>query len=114
MAGYFERIASGTFFAASPTTFGERIKRARQDIARFRNEFVVALADQVFIVYATPGGKTENFCKKVLGWGKPFLTFNSPGNAALLASGARPYTGLEALTLYPPSPQPSPARGEGV
>jgi hypothetical protein len=98
MAGYFERVASGTFFAAFPTTLGERIKRARQDIVRFRNEFVAALADQVFVVYATPGGKTENFCKKVLGWGKPFLTFNSPGNAALLASGAQPSTNLDVFT----------------
>jgi predicted Rossmann fold nucleotide-binding protein DprA/Smf involved in DNA uptake len=92
---YAGPISDGRLLMLSP--FGERIKRARQDIARFRNEFVAALADQVFIVYATPGGKTESFCKKVLGWGKPLLTFNSPSNAALLASGARPYTGLDAF-----------------
>jgi hypothetical protein len=74
------------------------VKRARQDIALFHNEFVGALADQVFVVYAAPGGKTESFCKKALGWGKPLLTFSSPENASLIASGARPYTGLEALT----------------
>ena len=76
--------------------FGERIKRARQDIARSRNEFVAALADHVFVAYAAPGGKTESFCKKVLGWAKPLLTFNDPINAALLSSGAQSYTGLEA------------------
>lgn len=90
---YAEPISKGRLLMVSP--FGERIKRARQDIARFRNEFVAALADRVFVVYAAPGGKTESFCKKVLGWGKPLLTFNNPGNAALLASGARPYTGLK-------------------
>ena len=77
--------------------FGERIKRAREDIARFRNEFVAALADQVFVAYAAPGGKTESFCEKVLGWGKPLLTFDDTINAALLSSGARPYAGINAF-----------------
>jgi hypothetical protein len=79
--------------------FGERIKRARQDIARLRNEFVAALANQVFVAYAAPGGKTEAFCQKVLGWHKPLLTFKSPSNFSLLASGAQPYTGLKAFNL---------------
>ena len=77
--------------------FGERIKRARQDIARYRNKFVAALADQVFVAYAAPGGKTETFCQKVLGWDKPLLTFKNPSNSSLLASGAQPYTGLKAF-----------------
>jgi hypothetical protein len=71
--------------------FGERIRRATQEIARFRNEVVAALADRVFIAHAAPGSKTESFCQKVLGWEKPVLTFDSPSNAALLASGVRPY-----------------------
>ncbi len=75
--------------------FGQRIKRARQDIARIRNEFVGALADRIFVAYAAPGGKTESFCQKVLGWGKPLFSFKSPSNAALLATGARPYTTLK-------------------
>ncbi len=93
---YADPISDGRLLMLSP--FGEKVKRARQDIARFRNEFVAALADQVFVVYAAPGGKIESFCKKVLGWGKPLLTFNSPDNASLIVSGARPYTGLGALT----------------
>jgi len=94
---YAEPISEGRLLMLSP--FGEKVKRARQDIARFRNEFAAALADQVFVVYAAPEGKTESFCKKVLGWGKPLLTFNSPSNAALLASGARAYTSLDAPTI---------------
>lgn len=93
---YAEPLSAGRLLMLSP--FGERIKRARQDVARFRNEFVAALAGQVFVAYAAPGGKTESFCQKVLGWGKPLLTFNSPNNAALLAFGARPYTSLDAFT----------------
>ena len=69
-------ISDGRLLMVSP--FGERIKRARQGIARLRNEFVAALADQVFVAYAAPGGKTEAFCQKVLGWVKPLLTFKSP------------------------------------
>jgi predicted Rossmann fold nucleotide-binding protein DprA/Smf involved in DNA uptake len=91
---YAGPISDGRLLMVSP--FGERIKRARQDIARSRNEFVAALADHVFVAYAAPGGKTESFCKKVLGWAKPLLTFNDPINAALLSSGAQSYTGLEA------------------
>jgi len=93
---YAEPISEGRLLMLSP--FGEKVKRARQDIARFRNEFVGALANQVFVVYAAPGGKIEIFCKKVLGWGKPLLTFNSPDNASLIASGARPLTTLDAFT----------------
>jgi predicted Rossmann fold nucleotide-binding protein DprA/Smf involved in DNA uptake len=92
---YAKPISEGRLLMLSP--FGERVKRARQDIARFRNEFVAALADQVFVVYAAPGGKIESFCKKVLGWGKPLLTFNGPDNASLIASGARPLTTLDAF-----------------
>jgi predicted Rossmann fold nucleotide-binding protein DprA/Smf involved in DNA uptake len=93
---YADPISDSRLLMLSP--FGERVKRARQDIALFRNEFVAALADQVFVVYATPEGKVESFCEKVLGWRKPLLTFNSPSNAALLASGARPVDSLENVT----------------
>jgi hypothetical protein len=92
---YARPISDGYLLILSP--FGERIKRAKQDIARSRNEFVAALADRVFVAYAAPGGKTEAFCQKVLGWDKPLLTFKSPSNSSLLASGAQPYTGLKAF-----------------
>jgi predicted Rossmann fold nucleotide-binding protein DprA/Smf involved in DNA uptake len=92
---YMGSLSDGRLLMMSP--FGERIKRARQDIARFRNEFVASLADQVFVAYAAPGGKIETFCKKVLGWSKPLLTFDSPSNSSLLAFGAQPYTGLKAF-----------------
>ncbi len=92
---YAGPISDGRLLMVSP--FGERIKRARQDIARLRNEFVAALADQVFVAYAARGGKTEAFCQKVLGWDKPLLTFKSPSNSSLLAPGAQPYTGLKAF-----------------
>ena len=88
-------LSKGRLLMLSP--FGEKIKRADEDTSRIRNEFVAALASRVFVAHAAPGGKIENFCKKVLGWGKSLLTFNCPENAPLIASGARPYTGIEAL-----------------
>jgi len=94
---YAAPISDGRLLMVSP--FGERIKRARQDIARFRNEFAAALADMVFVIHAAPGGKTESFCQKVREWGKTLLTFDSPSNSALLASGARPYAGLDAINV---------------
>ena len=92
---YAGPISEGRLLMLSP--FGEKVKRARQDIARFRNEFAAALAEQVFVVYAAPGGKIEAFSKKILGWGKSLLTFNCPENASLIASGACPYTGIDAV-----------------
>jgi len=88
-------LSKGRLLMLSP--FGEKIKRADKDTARIRNEFVAALASDIFIAHAAPGGKTEIFCRKVLGWGKSLLTFYCPENAPLIASGAQPYTGIEAL-----------------
>ncbi|MBM4331234.1 MAG: hypothetical protein FJ117_08445 [Deltaproteobacteria bacterium] len=77
--------------------FGEKIKRADEDTVRFRNEFVAALAERVFVAHAASGGKTESFCRKVLGWGKPLLTFDDPGNIMLLSLGARPFSSLNGI-----------------
>lgn len=46
----------------------------------------------MFIAHAAPGGKTEAFARKVLEWGKPLLTLESPANANLLALGAQAVT----------------------
>ena len=81
-------LAEGRLLILSP--FGEGIRRPTSETARIRNEFVAALADEVFVSHAAPGGKTEVFCRKVLSWGKPLLTFDSPENAPLLAAGVRP------------------------
>ena len=54
-----------------------------------RNDLVAALAHQVFIAHAAPGGKTEAFAEKLAAAGKPLLTLDSPANANLLGLGAR-------------------------
>ena len=47
------------------------------------------LAQRVVVAYASPGGKLETLCRRLLANGKPVLTFDSPYNAGLLASGAQ-------------------------
>ncbi len=80
-------IAEKRLLMVSP--FDERVGRASQETAQIHNEFVAALANQVFVAYASPGGKTEALCRKIIEWRKPLLMFDSPENASHLARGAR-------------------------
>lgn len=83
-----EPLENGRLLFLSP--FDDKQRRATQANAMARNRFVAALADAVFIAYAAPGGKTEDFCRKVLAWGKRVLTFDSPENAQLIPLGVTP------------------------
>jgi len=55
-----------------------------------RNYFVAALANQIFVAHAEPGGKTEQFCYDILKWRKPVFTLPGNANSRLLAMGAKP------------------------
>ena len=92
---YANALSKGRLLMLSP--FGEKTKRADEQTARVRNEFVAALADRVFVAHAAPGGKTEKFCRKVIGWRKALLTFKDPSNIALLNLGALPFSGLDDI-----------------
>jgi len=81
-------LTEGRLLLLSP--FAEKMRRATVDLARKRNEIVAALADEVFVAHAAPGGKTEHFCHDVLSWSNPLLTLESDENAGLIARGARP------------------------
>ena len=89
-------LAQGRLLLLSP--FDRKHHRITARLAVLRNEFVAALAGRVFIAHAAPGGKTETFCRIVLTWKKPLLTFKGPENAILLALEARPYEGAASLT----------------
>ena len=69
-----------------------RSHRHRSDInmALSRNRFVAAMADRILVVHAAPGGKTEGFCREILGWKKPLFTLASNLNQNLMALGAQP------------------------
>ena len=81
-------LAENRLLILSP--FGVKPRRVTADLAEKRNEFVATLADEVFVVHATRGSKTERFCHDVLTWGKPLLTLGGDDNAHLLTLGARP------------------------
>ena len=81
-------LAEGRLLLLSP--FAEKLHRVTTDLAQRRNEFVAALAGEVFVAHAAPGSKTGRFCRDVLAWGKPLLTLDSEENVHLLALGAKP------------------------
>ncbi len=70
--------------------FKDNQRRATAEMAAYRNLFAAALADSIFVAYARPGGKTEQFCREVVGWRKPVYTVESDSNANLIDLGAQP------------------------
>jgi predicted Rossmann fold nucleotide-binding protein DprA/Smf involved in DNA uptake len=78
-------LEQGRLLFLTPFTTEER--RPTTNRAQERNVLVAALADIVFITHATPGGKTEKFCKNILAWKKPVLTLDSHENAHLFSLG---------------------------
>lgn len=86
-AEHREALEKGRLLFLSPFVGNQR--RSTAEMAVYRNRFVAALASRVFVAYAEPGGKTEQFCREVIGWGKPLYTLDSAANANLRAMGAR-------------------------
>jgi predicted Rossmann fold nucleotide-binding protein DprA/Smf involved in DNA uptake len=86
-------LADGRLLLLSP--FARTVRRGDKRTALDRNRFVAALADRIFVAYADPQGKTEGFCREVLAWGKPVLTFDSAENANILGLGARSVADIE-------------------
>ena len=81
-------IGKGRVLVLSP--FEGQIKRPTAQISKRRNQFVGAVAAAVFVAYAEPGGKTEEFCKEILNAGKPLYTFESTYNGTIIEKGAFP------------------------
>ena len=51
--------------------FSATQRRMTEETALTRNLVVAALAETVLVVHATPGNKTEAFCRELARWGKP-------------------------------------------
>jgi len=64
-----EALEAGRLLLLSP--FEKRPRRADTRVARQRNEFVAALADEVLIIHATPGGQIERISELVDRWRIP-------------------------------------------
>ena len=80
-------LEEGRLLVLSP--FAGTQQRATVETALFRNRIVAALAERIFVAYAEPQGKTEQFCREVLAWGKPVYTLESDANTNLLALGVK-------------------------
>ncbi|OGL44944.1 MAG: hypothetical protein A2W05_06425 [Candidatus Schekmanbacteria bacterium RBG_16_38_10] len=82
-------LDEGGLLLLSP--FTEKVKRISSERALERNRFIAALADKIFIPYAAPNSKTEQFCHDLIRWNKPIYTNNSEANKNLLALGIQPF-----------------------
>ena len=80
-------MSEGRLLILSP--FGRSQHRPTAALAAQRNDFVAALATDILIPYAAPGGKTESLARKHATTGKVILTLDSAANANLIALGAR-------------------------
>ena len=78
--------------------FPATARRPTAKLAVQRNEFVAALATQVFIAHAAPGSKTEAFARKLARSGKPLLTLDSLANANLVDMGTE--VRIQAFPLH--------------
>jgi predicted Rossmann fold nucleotide-binding protein DprA/Smf involved in DNA uptake len=84
---YREALESGRLLLLSP--FSDK-RRPSTDMAVYRNRLVAAIADEVFVAYAEPGGKLQKFCKELMQWGKRIYTFSGRPNRELISLGATP------------------------
>lgn len=78
--------------------FPDNRHRSDSEMALYRNRFVAALADRILVTYAAPGGKTEQFCREILSWGKPLYTLPD-ANKNLNDLGAKAITADEGFCL---------------
>jgi len=87
---YKKPLTDGRMLLISP--FIEKPRRPSTKTTLYRNRLVAALADQVFVAYAEPSGKTESLCSEVVSWRKPLYTLESEHNANTIDLGAKPVT----------------------
>ena len=72
-------VAGGRMLILSP--FTAKVNRVTTDLARRRNEFVAALADEAYIAHASPGGQLEQLAKRLETWNVPSIpTVNHPAS----------------------------------
>ena len=60
------------------SAFPETETRITTDLARHRNEFVAALADEAWFAHITPGGQSEHLMHRLTAWRVRFSTLEKP------------------------------------
>ena len=71
------------------SSFASSQRRPTAALAAQRNDLVAALATELLIPYAAPGGKTESLAREQAAAERVIWTLDSPTNTNLLALGAR-------------------------
>ena len=94
-AAYGKPLEEGRLLLLSP--FPQKDRRVTVALSLARNRFVAVLASDIFVAHAAPGGKTEQFCRDVLSWGKQLRTHRVDINANLIAFGVQPVNDSDNL-----------------
>lgn len=87
-------IEAGRVLVVSP--FDNPARRVTKALAWERNRFTAALAVEVMVLYADPGGRVEQLCRELATGGAAVWTPDLPENAGAVQAGARP-TSLETF-----------------
>jgi len=85
---YKKPLDQGRLLLLSP--FSDKLRRATVQTSLYRNRFVAALAECLFVPYAAPSGKTEQLCSDFLAREKKLYTLESETTLHLTAAGAQP------------------------
>ncbi len=67
-------------------------RRATAALAQERNSLVGALAAEVLVLHASPGGQIDALCRDLIASGSIVWTLDLPENANAVQAGARPTT----------------------
>lgn len=89
---------SGRMLILSP--FADSVTRIKKETATYRNFVAAALADEIFLPFATPEGKTEKFCLKLLSLGKPVFTLDTIEAQNIIDRGAQPVNLTDIDSLW--------------
>lgn len=88
--GWRQAVESGRMLVMSGCEPGVRRPSARS--AEARNRMVAALAERVFFVGTSPGGRLHRLAREVAARGQPLACFDHPANEELLLLGAEPFS----------------------
>jgi len=67
-------VAENRLLITSP--FPEKDNRISTRRSKQRNQFIAKIADEILILYAEPGGKTDKLFQTIQSWGKPVYSFD--------------------------------------
>ncbi len=97
-------LQSGRLLILAP--FADTVTRITDATARYRNRVAAALADDAFIPFAAPGGRTERFCFDLLAWEKTVFTVDAVENTGILERGAHALPVQDIESFWPAASAP--------